>query len=118
LYDGGYINLSTIERSEKEGVKIYAPPKATTARPDPYTPVPGDSAELIAWRERMGTPQAKEIYQQRASTSETINADLRCHRSLEQFAVRGIGKVRCLALWSALAYNLMHFGMALLALRA
>jgi len=62
LYDGGFINLSTIERSEKEGVKIYAPPKATTARPDPYTPVPGDSAELIAWRERMGTPQAKEIY--------------------------------------------------------
>jgi transposase len=118
LYDGGYINLSTIERSEKEGVKIYAPPKATTARPDPYTPVPGDSAELIAWRERMGTPQAKEIYQQRASTSETINADLRCHRSLEQFAVRGIDKVRCLALWSALAYNLMHFGKAILSLHA
>jgi len=118
LYDGGYINLSTIERSEKEGVKIYAPPKATTARPDPYTPVPGDSAELIAWRQRMGTPQAKEIYQQRASTSETINADLRCYRSLEQFAVRGIDKVRCVALWSALAYNLMHFGKAILSLHA
>jgi transposase len=118
LYDGGYINLSTIERSEKEGVKIYAPPKATTARPDPYTPVPGDSAELIAWRQRMGTAQAKEIYQQRASTSETINADLRCHRSLEQFAVRGIDKVRCVALWSALAYNLMHFGKAILSLHA
>lgn len=118
LHDGGFINLKAIERAEKSGVKIYAPPKATRARPDPYTPVPGDSAELIAWRQRMGTPQAKEIYQQRASTSETINADLRCHRGLDQLRVRGQAKIRCVALWSALAYNLMHFGAALLSLHA
>ena len=118
LLDGGFVNLSMIEQAEKSGVKIYAPPKATSARPDPYTPVPGDSPELIAWRQRMGTPQAKEIYQQRASTSETINADLRCYRGLDQFLVRGKNKVRCLALWSALAYNLMHLGPALLSLHA
>jgi hypothetical protein len=27
--------------------------------------------------------------------------------------VRGIAKVRCVALWSALAYNVMHFGRQL-----
>jgi hypothetical protein len=27
--------------------------------------------------------------------------------------VRGLNKVRCVALWSALAYNLVHFAAAL-----
>jgi len=28
--------------------------------------------------------------------------------------VRGMGKIKCVALWCALAYNVMHFGAALL----
>jgi transposase len=114
LYDGGFINLEYIGRAEASGVKIFAPPKKTEARPDPYTPVPGDSPEVIAWRTRMKTPEAQEVYKERASTSETINADLRCHRGLSPFRVRGLGKALCVALWSALAYNLMHFGKDLL----
>jgi hypothetical protein len=43
-----------------------------------------------------------------------VNADLRTYRGLDRFLVRGLNKVRCVALWSALAYNLMHFGTALL----
>jgi transposase len=121
LIDGGFIKLDAIERAEASGVKIYAPPKQTKARPDPYTPVIGDSPEIIQWRQRMKTEEAKEIYKERASTSETINADVRCHRGLSPFLVRGMDKVLCVALWSALAYNLMHFGARLLeciALRA
>lgn len=114
LIDGGFVKLDAIERAEASGVKIYAPPKETQARPDPYTPVPGDSDEIVQWRQRMKTSEAKEIYKERASTSETINADVRCHRGLSQFLVRGTDKVLCVALWSALAYNLMHFGGKLL----
>jgi transposase len=114
LIDGGFVKLEAIERAEASGVKIYAPPKETQARPDPYTPVQGDSDEIIQWRQRMKTPEAKEIYKERASTSETINADVRCHRGLSPFRVRGTDKVLCVALWSALAYNLMHFGGKLL----
>jgi hypothetical protein len=29
--------------------------------------------------------------------------------------VRGLKKAKCVALWCALTYNLMHFGMALVA---
>lgn len=54
------------------------------------------------------------IYKERASTSETVNADLRTYRVLGPFLVRGLGKVRCVALWSTLVYNLMHFGKVLL----
>ena len=121
LMDGGFIKLDAITESETAGVKIYAPPKETKHRKkrydtrlNPYTPVAGDTPEVIAWRQRMATPEAKAIYRQRAATSETINADLRCFRGLVQLAVRGLDKILCVVLWSALAYNLMHFATPLL----
>ena len=58
----------------------------------------------------MGGDEAKQIYKQRAATSETINADLKTHRGLVQLTVRGLAKATCVALWCALAYNVMHFG--------
>ncbi len=77
-------------------------------------PKPGDSPAILAWKRRMASDEGKEIYKQRASTSETVNADLRTQRGLTQIAVRGLKKAQCVALWSALAYNLMHFGQVLL----
>jgi hypothetical protein len=46
----------------------------------------------------MASEQGQEIYRQRASTSETINADLRTYRGLTQLTVRGLHKARCVAL--------------------
>ena len=115
LLDGGFVNLENIERANREGVTMYLPPKATKAHPDPYLPQPTDSEPIQQWRARMGTPEGKTIYKLRASTSETVNADLRTYRGLNRFLVRGLRKARCVALWSALAYNLMHFGKDLLA---
>jgi transposase len=114
LMDGGFIKLEAIEAAENNGVKIYAPPKQTTAQPDPYAPQPRDTEAIAAWRARMGSEEGQSIYKLRASTSETVNADLRTYRGLDRFLVRGLRKTRCVVLWSALAYNLMHFGKALL----
>ena len=61
----------------------------------------------------MAGEEGQKIYRQRAATSETINADLRSYRGLTQMTVRGLNKARCVALWCALAYNLMHFAAAL-----
>jgi hypothetical protein len=55
----------------------------------------------------MGTEQAKEIYKQRASTAECVNAIAR-NRGLRQFTVRGLQKVKSVLLWYALAHNLMR----------
>jgi hypothetical protein len=41
------------------------------------------------------------------------DADLKQHRGLMQLTVRGLAKAKCVALWCALAYNLMHFGPVL-----
>ena len=43
-----------------------------------------------------------------------MNADLRSYRGLTQMTVRGRAKAKCVALWCALAHNVMHFGVALL----
>ena len=113
LVDGGFVKFDQLERAERDGVKVYAPPQSRK-KSDAYEVLETDSPEVAQWRRRMATDEAKAIYKERASTSETVNADLRTYRGLDRFLVRGLAKVKCVALWSALAYNLMHFGKALL----
>jgi hypothetical protein len=55
----------------------------------------------------MGGEEAKNIYKQRAATAECVNAIAR-GRGLMQFVVRGLNKVKAVALWYALAHNLMR----------
>lgn len=113
LMDGGYLVLEEIERAEQEGVTLYVPPKPPRnkeKRGSEYEPRPDDSEEVKRWRQRMGSEEGQAIYQERAATSETVNADGKTHRGLGRLTVRGVPKARCVALWFALAYNLMHFG--------
>ena len=108
------VKLDQIERAEQIGVKMYSPPQASKSGIEPCTVRPGDSEEIAAWRRRMASEAGKTIYKERASTIETVNADLRTYRGVSRFLVRGLHKARCVVLWSALAYNLMHFGRVLL----
>jgi transposase len=117
LLDGGYMDFAAIERASEQHVSIYMPPKPPRnkeLRGTEYDPSPTDSPAVAAWRARMGTDEARQIYKERASTSETANADLKSFRGLVQLTVRGLGKAKCVALWSALAYNLVHFGNEML----
>lgn len=114
LLDGGYVGLANIDQAAAEGVTIYAPPPMSRkADVDPHQPRDGDSDAVIQWRQRMAEPSAKDIYKERAATSETINADVKTLRGLERLRVRGLSKVFCAALWSALAYNVFDFGQQL-----
>ncbi len=114
LMDGDYVGLDSIEAAEKEGVEVYAPPPEPKKGDDPYARRKTDSDEIAAWRQRMATDEAQKVYRIRCATSETVNADLRTYRGLGPLMVRGLPKVRCIVLWSALAYNLMHFSEVLL----
>lgn len=113
LLDGGFVHRQSIETAGEQAVAIYAPVQETEGI-DPALRKPGDGPHVAAWRKRMASPEAKAIYKERAATSETINADLKTWRGLDRLNVRGITKVTCIALWAALAYNLMHFGQALI----
>lgn len=113
LLDGGFLHRPSIERAGEDGVAIYAPVQQTEGV-DPTQPKRGDGPHVAEWRKRMAAPEAQSIYKERAATSELTNADLKTWRGLDRLRVRGITKVTCVALWAALAYNLMHFGDALL----
>ena len=111
LVDGGFAKHQDIEAvsTSEAGTTVYAPvpkPKKDSDR-DPHQPLPGDSPTIAQWRVRMGTPEAKQIYKDRASTAECVNAISR-NRGLRQFLVRGLRKVRAVALWFAIAHNLMR----------
>jgi transposase len=110
LVDGGFVKQEDIEQVSAPGVgvTVFAPVrKPKTEGQDPRRRQRRDSDAIAAWRERMGTDEAKEIYKERASTAECVNALAR-NRGLRQFLVRGIQKARAVALWFALAHNLFR----------
>ena len=112
LLDGGYTKLEAVDQAAADETTLYMPvPKPRKAGTDPHQPKRTDSPAVGAWRQRMATPEAKEIYKQRAATVETVNGELKTVRGLSRFLVRGLHKARCVALWSVLAYNVVHFGM-------
>jgi hypothetical protein len=117
LVDGGYLKKESVDQAGAEGVTLYVPPKPpkdAQKNGDEFTPRPTDSEAMKALRLRMGSEAGKQTYKLRASTSETVNADLRCRRGLRELTVRGAKKVTCVALWSARAYNDMHFAKQLI----
>jgi transposase len=117
LADGGFLTLADVDRAAAARTDLFVPPKPprnTDTRGSEFDPRPGDSEAVLAWRQRMGTEDGRAVYQERGATVETVNADLKQHRGLVQLTVRGLPKARCVALWCALAYNLMHFGAKLL----
>jgi transposase len=116
LVDGGYLKAEDLEKATEEGVELFVPPHTAIDprnRGRELEPRPTDSPAVLEWKKRMSGEEGKKIYKQRAATSETVNADLRCFRGLVQLTVRGLSKAKCVALWCALAYNLRHFGAAL-----
>jgi transposase len=117
LLDGGYLRMEDIEQAHQQGVELFVPAKPArnpNNRGKELQAKPGDSESILAWKQRMEGEEGKKIYLQRAATSETVNADLRTYRGLTPLTVRGMGKIECVVLWCALAYNLIHFGTHLL----
>jgi transposase len=110
LVDGGFAQHEQIEAvsAPEMGCTVYAPVPAPKDREvDRYAPKSGDSPAVAAWRVRMASAEAKAIYKERAATAECVNAQART-RGLIQLRVRGRLKAKAIALWYALAHNLMR----------
>ena len=110
LVDGGFVKKADIDQVSppQGGTTVYAPVmESKDPSRDPHTPRDDDSPAVAEWRQRMGTDEAKAIYRQRAATAECVNALAR-NRGLQRFLVRGLRKVKAVALWYALAHNLMR----------
>jgi len=107
LMDGGCFTRGTITEAAAQGVTVYAP-LATRHGGPTATPRRTDSEAVRAWRVRMGTPEAQQLYHQRAATAEWVHADARTHRTLRSIPVRGLRRVHTWALWIALAHNMLR----------
>ena len=108
--DGGFVKKDDImEVAPPKGkTTVYAPVmQSKTDKRDPHTPCGDDSEAVAQWRLRMATPEAKEIYKQRAATAECVNVIAR-NRGLQQFRVRGSPRVKAVILWYVLAHNLIR----------
>ncbi|MFM6695747.1 MAG: IS1182 family transposase [Dolichospermum sp.] len=115
LVDGGYPAHAQID-AVADKTEVYAPvpearakkdDKGNEDQQDKHEPKPDDSAAVASWRQRMASDQAKALYKRRAATAECVNAQAR-NRGLQRMPVRGLQKVRCVALLFALAHNLMR----------
>jgi len=110
LVDGGFAAHDDIEAISTldKGCVVYAPvPKPKKEGTDRHAPHAGDSPVVAAWRARMATEAAKAIYKDRAATAECVNAQAR-NRGLRQLTVRGRLKAKAVALWYAVAHNLLR----------
>lgn len=110
--DGGFSKKQGVTHLERNGTKfygvLYREKKELTEGKSPYEPRPNENAEYTAFRERMGTEEAKQIYSRRAAAAEFPNANCR-NQGLYQFSVRGLIKTKAESLWQVLAYNFRRF---------
>lgn len=113
LADEGYVDMNEIDQAETAGVAMYVP-LPTNKAGQPVTSSRWDTPGTQRWRARMQTPEAEAIYKQRFPASERVNAEVQERLGLRRFAVRGVTKVRCVTLWTVLAFNLVHFAAELL----
>lgn len=112
LADANHANHDCIREAARRGVTtLISVPKRSE------NPGPGGDADpdVQAWRERMQTDEAKRLYKARAGLCELTNAHLKSHHGASQMLVRGLGKVKCVALLGALTANLLAHAHSLLA---
>jgi len=112
MADGGFSKKEGVTHLERNGTKFYGvlsnEKKQLAEGENPYQKRAGENAHYTAFRERMGTEEAKAVYRQRAAAAEFPNANCR-NQGLHRFSVRGLAKAKTQSLWHAVAYNFRRF---------
>ena len=111
LADANHAAHDCIRAATADGVTVLV---AVPERPRPPGRKADDDPAIVAWRARMETDEAKQRYRARAGLCELSNAHLRVHHGVDQFLVRGLQKVTCVALLGAIASNLLQHASTLL----
>lgn len=105
--DGGFSSQENIEAAADHSIELFSPLKEAQQLKDkgidPFAPRKGDSAAMAQWRQRMGTPEAADVYGERCKC-ELPHAWIR-NRGIGQVSVRSQDKVQAQMGWHVLAYN-------------
>ena len=114
LADGGHAKAEDIALTRRMGVDVLVPP-AQNAKTIEQLKAEGADPEVVAWRERMETDEAKKLYRARAGLVELANAHQKTHHGITQVLVCGAAKVTCVILLNAIGVNLLQHAARLLA---
>jgi Transposase DDE domain len=68
-----------------------------------------EAPAVAAFRAKMETEEAQQIYRQRGAVAEFPNAWIKDKIGLRQFHLRGLIKVSMEALWVCLTYNIKQW---------
>lgn len=98
LADANHANHAAIADARSRGVNVLIPPKRSRTS--------AKTAEIVEWKSRMNSDEAKRIYRARAGLCEWSNAQAAGRFGLRQFLVRGIAKATCVALLVVITSNL------------
>lgn len=108
LVDSAFATKDSVTEVEQKGTEVIGGlPRASQLEKhgrDPHGAQRNDTPEYIRFRERMAQPESQELFKQRPKVAEFPNAVCR-NQGLRQFLVRGLAKVKAVALWHALAFN-------------
>jgi transposase len=115
LADSGHAKNEDIAAVHKKGIDVIVPPPETAKPIETLKQDKGTDPDVLAWRERMETDEAKKLYQARAGLAELNNAHQKTHHGIQQFLVKGIAKATCVVLLHALTSNILQHADALLA---
>src|SRR5262249_51217774 len=111
--------LADANHGDHDSIREAARRGVTALIPVPETNRPmGDRADrdeaITQWRARMETLEAKETFRARASLCELPNAHFKWRLGLGHLVVRGLNKVTCIALLTAIAANMLAHAPSLL----
>jgi transposase len=109
LADGGHADVASIEAATALGVLPVIPPRAEDSPPNHK-----ESEVIQAWRARMKTDESKQLLRARASLCELPNAHAKTRFAMASVLVRGVEKVTCVVLLTALTHNLLTHAASLL----
>ena len=114
LVDTNYATAQSIialAGRQRGAVLVYAPPPVARedVKPDTLKRRARERAKeppaLKDWRQRMDTAQGQSIYRSRKRI-ELVNAHMK-NRGFERLNLRGLLKAKIVALWHALAHNIL-----------
>lgn len=108
LADGGYVTSDAINETAHRAVTLLLPVPRARGTDAPVGPQSTDSPAVAAWRARMQTDVAKQVYRIRGATAERVHAEGKTARTLQGLGLRGLAKVHTWVLWFALAHNLLR----------
>jgi hypothetical protein len=111
LVDGGFTTRADVTALEQRGVTVYAPVRLPKSKPEAerYQPRYRDTPEVVTWRQRMATVDAKAIYRERGATAEWVNAQFRQRHGVQRLTVRGLERVTTVMLLVAVTHNLLRW---------